>query len=319
MPARYYGAIKLAAIIGLLMLLSAASLLTGPGMFKGSSGALNIDLNIIAISRLPRTIALLLSGGSVAVAGLVMQLLSQNHYVEPATTGTMQGAALGILAMYLFFPNAPVMVKIIMASIGALICTLIFLLMLMHIKVKSTLLVPVIGLMYAAVLTALLTFIAIHYDLLQSIVSLQSGDFSAVLKGRYEIIWIAAIITAALWWVADSFSVMAMGRSYAINVGLNYQQLILLGILAIALISGVTIAIVGALPFLGLVVPNLVRVLVGDNTRRALPWTFVIGSSLVLFCDVVGRLIVYPFEIPVGSILSVFGALLFLILLYRRA
>lgn len=302
-----------------LLVATALSLLTGPGMWAGAtSWHLEIDPTLLMESRLPRTLTLLLTGGSLSVAGLIMQLMTQNHYVEPATTGTTQGAALGILLMAILFPNVPVLWKIMVASGCALVCSLVFLLLLRHIQIKSTLLVPVIGMMYSAMLTALMTFLALHYDLLQSVISWQSGDFSAVLAGRYEVIWLAAVVIALLWWVADSFTIIALGQDYATTIGLHYRRLVLLGMLAIAVICGLTVALVGTLPFLGLVVPNLVRILVGDNTRRALPWTFLIGSSLVISCDIVGRLLIYPFEIPVGSILSVVGALLFLLLLFRQ-
>lgn len=295
------------------------SLITGPGMWVDDhSWQLQFDPTLLLESRLPRTLTLFLTGGSISVAGLIMQMITQNRYVEPTTTGTMQGAGLGILLMAICFPNASIFLKILVASSLALIATSVFLLLLQQVQIKSTLLVPVIGLMYSAMLSAVITFLAIHYDLLQSVISWQSGDFSSILSGRYEVIWLAGLVILGLWWIADSFTIIALGRSYATTIGLNYQRLVFCGILAIALICGLVVALVGALPFLGLVVPNLVRVLLGDNTRRTLPWTFLIGSTLVLFCDVVGRLLIYPFEIPVGSILSVVGALLFLYLLYRR-
>jgi len=311
--------LALVACIVLLVFSFCLSLIIGPGMWAdGSHWQLQIDPTLLLESRLPRTITLFLTGGSVSVAGLVMQMLTQNRYVEPTISGTMQGAGLGILLMAICFPNVSIFMKIWVASGLALVATVVFLLLLQHVQVKSTLLVPVIGLMYSAMLSAIITFLAIHYDLLQSVISWQSGDFSSILAGRYEVIWLTGMVIVGLWWIADSFTIMALGRSYATTIGLNYHRLVLCGILAIALICGIVVALVGILPFLGLVVPNLVRILFGDNTRKTLPWTFLVGSALVLLCDVIGRLIIYPFEIPVGSILSVTGAFLFLYLLYRR-
>lgn len=309
-----------AGLVLLLPLVATLSLLIGPSMWDDHvRWQLQIDPLLIFTSRLPRTVALFLCGGSVSVAGLIMQMMTRNRYVEPGTTGSMQGAALGILLAAIFWPDTSIMVRILLASGGALITTMLFLLLLRPVQQEnSALLVPVIGLMYCAVLAAFTTFLALHYDLLQSLISWQSGDFSSVLAGRYELIWLAVPLIALLWWLADSFTVLALGQAQATTLGLDYRALMLLGVVAVALLSGMTAALIGALPFIGLVIPNLVRVVVGDNTRRALPWTFLGGSLLSLLCDVLGRLLVFPYEIPAGALLSVVGALLFLYLLSRH-
>ncbi len=110
-----------------------------------------------------------------------------------------------------------------------------------------------------------------------------------------------------------------MGREFSINVGLNYRKVMIIGLSIIALISGVVVSVVGALPFLGLIVPNLVSLVMGDNIRKTIPWVCLSGGAIVLLCDVIGRLIRYPFEIPASVILGAVGAVIFLFLLLEAA
>jgi iron complex transport system permease protein len=143
------------------------------------------------------------------------------------------------------------------------------------------------------------------------------GDFSGVLRGRYELLWIVAALTVVGYVAADRFTVAGMGADFTTNLGMNYKAIMRLGLTIVALISAVVVTSVGAVPFLGLVVPNIVSLLFGDNLRRAVPWTAVFGAGFVLVCDIIGRTIRYPYEVPVGMVMSVLGAAVFLVLLLR--
>ena len=193
----------------------------------------------------------------------------------------------------------------------------LFLSILNRLSLKTALIVPLIGIMFGAVISALTTFIAIHFDLLQSLSAWTSGDFSGVLKGRYETLWIVAVVTVFAFIVADRFTLVGMGKSFATNLGVNYKRTMFIGVLMVAIVSGIVVATVGILPFLGLIVPNIIRRLRGDNVRHNLPWIALLGAGLVLLCDLIGRLILYPFELPLGTILGVIGAAIFLYVLIR--
>ncbi|MEC5321511.1 iron chelate uptake ABC transporter family permease subunit [Brenneria populi subsp. brevivirga] len=274
--------------------------------------------DIFFISRVPRTLALLLAGSAMSVAGLIMQLLTQNRFVEPSLAGTTQSAGLGLLVVMVLAPAAPVFVKMVVASLFALAGTLLFMLLLRRMVLKSALVVPLVGIMLGAVISAVATFGAMYYDLLQALGSWESGDFSGVLQGRYELLWLVGVLTLAACWIADRFTVAGMGREFSVNVGLNYRQVMLMGLAIVAIISGVVVVVVGALPFLGLIVPNLISMLLGDNVRKTIPWVCLLGGGLVLLCDIIGRVIRYPFEIPVSVILGVIGAIVFLLLLLSK-
>ena len=273
--------------------------------------------DILLISRFPRTAALLLAGSAMSVAGLVMQMLTQNRFVEPSVAGTTQSASLGLLLVMIVSPAAPLLVKMSIASLFALLGTALFMLLINRMRMKSSLMVPLAGIMLGAVFSSVTTFLAMKFDLLQALGAWESGDFSSVMAGRYELLWGVGAITLLAMLIADRFTVAGMGRDFSLNVGLNYRRVMLLGMAIISLISGVTIVVVGVLPFLGLIVPNLVSLALGDNLRRTVPWVALIGALLAIGCDIIGRLLIYPFEIPVSALLGVLGALMFLVLIVR--
>jgi len=272
---------------------------------------------ILLISRFPRTAALLLAGSAMSVAGLIMQMLTQNRFVEPSVVGTTQSASLGLLLVLVVAPEAPIILKMGAATLFALLGTALFMLLISRIKMKSSLMVPLAGIMLGAVFSSVTTFFAMKFDLLQALGAWESGDFSSVMQGRYELLWGVGIITLLAALIADRFTVAGMGRDFSVNIGLRYRQTMLIGMAMIAMISGVVIVVVGVLPFLGLIVPNIVSLALGDNLRRTVPWVALLGAILVLACDILGRLIIHPFEIPVSALLGVLGAVIFLVLIVR--
>ncbi|MFG6594858.1 ABC transporter permease [Sulfitobacter sp. 1A13368] len=305
------------ALACLLVILSVASLFVG--VIDLSWAALWSDpaaLELLVVSRAPRTIAVVISGGALAVSGAIMQMLVRNRFVEPMTAGTGQGAALGILLVTLFAPGASIFVKMVLASLTALAAGAGFLAIVQRLPPTQPLLVALVGLIYGGILGAAVTFIAYQADLLQYVEIWMNGEFSGVLQGRYELLWLVALVAALTYLAADQFAIIGMGRTASINLGLNYGQTMVLGLLAISIVTALTVVTVGLIPFVGLVVPNIVARLAGDNLRRSLPLTAMTGASLVLLCDIFGRLIRYPYEIPVGTVFGVVGALLFLWLLH---
>ncbi|PSJ62633.1 ABC transporter permease [Kumtagia ephedrae] len=310
---------RLLLVAGLVALF-VASLLVGVGdlplrRIAGDPAA----LQLLLVSRLPRTLAALLAGAGLAIAGLVLQILARNRFVEPVTTGTGQSAALGILLVTLLFPAASIAMKTAVATVAALAGTSLFLAVAHRLPPTQPFLIPLFGLVYGGVVGAAATYIAWQADLLQFIEVWTNGEFSGVLRGRYELLWITAAVVALAWWIADRLTIASMGREVSVGLGLDYRRIVQLGLVMIAVVSSLCVVVVGIIPFVGLVVPNLVSRLLGDNLRRALPWVAAAGAALVLACDIVGRLIRYPYEVPVGTVLGVVGAGLFLWILFGRA
>ncbi|MBJ6720600.1 ABC transporter permease [Bacillus sp. PR5] len=312
----------LAAAVAVVAVLAVISLLIGVsdvslGTLFGA-GRTDRAAEVLLISRIPRTLAIILAGMSMAVSGMIMQMLTRNRFVEPSTAGTVESASLGILLVILFAPETPVIGKMLVASVTALAGTALFLRILRAIPLRSVLVVPLVGLMLGGVVSAITTFIAYRFDLLQSLNSWTTGDFSGVLRGRYELLWLAFFLTVIAYFAADRFTVAGLGEDFTTNLGLNYRRVVTLGLVIVSMVSASVVVTVGMIPFLGLIVPNVVSMFIGDNMRRAVPWVAVLGAGLVLTCDIVGRLVRFPYEIPIGTMMGVVGSILFLYLLLRR-
>ncbi len=312
----------LAAAIAVVAVLAVISLFIGVsdvslGTLFGA-GRTDRAAEVLLISRIPRTLAIILAGMSMAVSGMIMQMLTRNRFVEPSTAGTVESASLGILLVILFAPETPVIGKMLVASVTALAGTALFLRILRAIPLRSVLVVPLVGLMLGGVVSAITTFIAYRFDLLQSLNSWTTGDFSGVLRGRYELLSLAFFLTVIAYFAADRFTVAGLGEDFTTNLGLNYRRVVTLGLVIVSMVSASVVVTVGMIPFLGLIVPNVVSMFIGDNMRRAVPWVAVLGAGLVLACDIVGRLVRFPYEIPIGTMMGVVGSILFLYLLLRR-
>lgn len=269
------------------------------------------------ISRVPRTAALVLAGCAMAVSGLIMQLLTQNRFVEPSTTGTTEWAALGLLVTVVIAPASPVGVRMVVASLAAFAGTLVFLAILRRISLRSSLVVPLVGIMLGAVVSSFTTYLAVTTNALQMLGTWFMGSFTSIVRGRYEILWVVAIVVVLVFLYADRITVAGLGRDVATSVGLDHGRVLLVGTALVAVATGMTTVVVGFLPFLGLVVPNLVSMWRGDNARTNLPWVCLGGVAIVVVCDIVGRVIRMPFEVPVSMILGVVGSVVFLSLLLR--
>ncbi|MBH0120904.1 iron chelate uptake ABC transporter family permease subunit [Rhodococcus sp. HM1] len=302
----------LLGILGVGVLLT-LSLFTGVyDIFGGEQG-----WEMFEITRIPRTIALVLAGAAMAMSGLVMQLLTQNRFVEPTTAGTTEWAGLGLILMLILVPDAGLMPRMIGAIAAAFVGTMIFFLFLRRVALSSSLIVPIVGIMLGAVVGSITTYLALATDTLQSLGVWFAGSFTSILRGQYEVLWIVALVAIAIFVVADRFTVAGLGEDVATNVGLNYNRLILLGTGLIAIATGVVTVVVGNLPFIGLIVPNIVSMFRGDDLRSNLPWVCLLGIAIVTVCDLIGRTIIAPFEIPVSLILGVVGAVVFIALLLR--
>ncbi|HAT6540051.1 ABC transporter permease [Corynebacterium striatum] len=268
-------------------------------------------------TRIPRAIALVLAGAAMAMSGLVMQLLTQNRFVEPTTTGTTEWAGLGLLFSMIVLPHASVLGRMVISVVFSFIGTMVFFAFLRRVTLRSSLIVPIIGIMLGAVVSAVSSFVALTTDKLQQLGIWFMGSFTSVYEGQYEVLWIVLLVLLAVFFYADKLTVAGLGEEIATNVGLNYNRMILIGTGLIAVATGVVTVVVGSLPFLGLIVPNVVSMFRGDDLRSNLPWVCLLGIATVTLCDLIGRTVISPFELPVSVILGVIGAAVFVFLIVR--
>nr|WP_269212823.1 iron chelate uptake ABC transporter family permease subunit [Schaalia sp. lx-100] len=310
---RLTGGLLIATLAVLTLLL--ISLATGEySILTGSEGS-----RMFFDVRIPRTIALILSGAAMSMSGLVMQLITQNRFAEPTTTGTTEWAGLGLLLIMAIFPGASVLTRMTGAVCAAFVGTMVFFLLLNRVSLRSSLLVPILGIMLGSVVSAVSTFIALQANMLQSLGIWFQGSFTSVYTGQYEVLWIVAGVVAIVFLLADRLTAVGLGEDVATSIGVNYRRMILIATGLVAMATGVVTVVVGSLPFLGLIVPNIVSMVRGDDLRSNLPWVVVMGIGLVTVCDLLARIIISPFEIPVSVILGILGASVFIVLVIMRS
>lgn len=271
------------------------------------------------ITRVPRTLALMLSSAAMAIAGMIMQLLTQNRFVEPTTTGTIEWAGLGLLTVYILIPGPTLVQRMTGAILFSFVGTMLFFMFLRKIKLKSSLIVPIIGIMLGSVVSAASTFIGLVFNMTQSIEIWFQGSFASVQRGRYEYLWIIIIVTVLIYLFADRLTLASLGEDISTSLGVKYNRIILIGTALVSISVGVVAAVIGNLPFLGLIVPNIVSMIRGDNLKENLPWVALSGMATIMLCDIISRVVIAPFEVPVSLILGTLGAVVFIVmLLYQR-
>lgn len=311
---------KIIYTILLLLILSIISMFIGV-VDLSPSNLLNLDenqKNILLNSRLPRTFAIILAGVALSVAGLLMQQLTRNKFVSPTTAGTMDFAKFGVLIAMIFFAQAPLLIKLSFSIVSAIIGTMMFMWIVNRIKFKDAIFIPLVGLMLGNIVSSLATFMALRFNAVQSISNFFVGDFSMITKGRYEVLFIIIPMVIVIYLFAHHFTIVGMGESFSKNLGISYAKIMNLGVIIAAIVSATVVVTVGVLPFLGLIIPNIVGLFVGDHMNKALPYTALFGAILVMVADIFSRLIIFPYEIPIGLTLGIVGSVIFMAILLKR-
>lgn len=273
---------------------------------------------LISASRFPRTISLVLAGVGMSTSGLIMQQLTRNKFVSPTTAGSLDAAQLGLLLGLILLPSAGTFLKGGFAFLFTFAASLLFLKIVDSIRMRNVIFVPLVGLMFGAILNSVATFFAVNLNIVQDVNAWMMADFSGVLSGKYEMIYLSLPAVAITYLYANKFTLMGLGEDFSKNLGLNYRFVMNLGLFCVSLSLSAIVLTAGAIPFLGLVVPNLVTMMYGDNIKKVLPEIALFGAAFLLVCDIIGRLVIYPFEIPIGLMVGIVGGAVFLIMLLRR-
>lgn len=307
-------------LIILLGVLSVISVFIGASDVTLSS-ILNGDsqqLYILFISRIPRLLSVCVTGVGMGICGLIMQELTRNKFVSPTTAATMDFAKLGMLIAMVFFAGASLVHKMVFAFICSLLGTFLFMGIMKQVKFRNSLFIPLIGMMLGNVVNSITSFIAYQFDLVQNISSWAQGDFTNIMKGNYELLYLSIPLVFIAFLYANKFTIAGMGEDFSANLGLNHKWVVNVGLTIIALITSVIIITVGSIPFIGLIVPNVVSMYLGDNLKRGLWHTALMGALFLLACDVIGRIVIYPYEVSIGLTVGVIGSIIFLYMLMRR-
>ena len=304
----------------LLFMLSLWSLFIGvldvelSGILSGDTAQLEIFL----ISRLPRLLAILCTGIGMSTAGLIMQQLCMNKFVSPTTGATISSAQFGILLALLFLPNSTLWGRAVFSFVFAILGTWVFVWFIQRIPFKDVVMVPLVGIMFGNVIGGITNYLAYKYEMTQALSTWLVGHFSMVLRGRYEIVWLTVPLVVLAFLFANHFNIVGMGKDFSQNLGVPYNFVLFLGLTIAAMVTASIIVVVGSVSYIGLIVPNLVAMFKGDKIRGTLADTALFGAIFVLVCDMVGRVVIFPYELPIELIIGILGSLLFVALLLYR-
>ena len=307
-------------LIIMLIILSLVSFFLGAkninivDVLQGNSDA----LHLMAVSRFPRLISILVAGSAMSICGLIMQQISQNKFVSPTTGATIDSAQLGIVIAMVLIPGATVMQKAIIAFVFSLVGTLMFMTFLRNLKVKNIVFVPLVGIMFGNIIGSITTYIGYEFDIMQNVGSWMQGNFSMILKGNYELLYLAIPLMVLAFVYAHKFTVAGMGEDFATNLGLDYKKIVNLGLIIVSIVTVCVVITAGQIPYIGLIIPNIVSLYKGDNVHENIWDIALFGAIFVLICDIVARIMIYPYELSVGLTVGVIGSAIFLYLILRR-
>ncbi|OPX48063.1 iron-uptake system permease protein FeuB [Clostridium thermobutyricum DSM 4928] len=274
-------------------------------------------LNILFISRFPRLISILVAGVGMSIAGVIMQQISNNKFVSPTTSATIDSAKLGALFSTIFFVQVGILGKMLISFIFSILGTFIFMKIMKKIKVKDNIFIPLIGITLGGVIGAVTDFIGYRFNLIQNMTSFLQGNFSGVIRGNYELILLSIPLLVISGLYASKFTVIGMGENISTNLGVNFERTLNIGVVIVSIISSLVVITVGSIPFVGLIIPNIVSIRNGDNLKNNIWEIGILGGIFLLTCDIIGRLIIYPYEIPINLIVGVIGSFVFLYLIFR--
>ena len=304
----------------LLLILTILSLFVGvhgvsiTGLLEGDE----IERMLFIKTRFPRTISLILAGGMLSVGGKIMQHLMQNKFVSEGTIGMMDSARLGILIVMIFLPNSSILTRSFAAFVFAYVGVLLFLSPSKVLPKGDPMILPLTGVMFGNIIGAIATFLAYQFQVVQNISSWLQGNFATVMEGSYELIYVTIPVFILLYFLGYQITIAGLGSELSTNLGLNHQRLQWIVFALVALGSSSVLLMVGAIPFLGVVVPNLVSLFYGDHFKNTMGLTAIFGAIFLLVCDIIARVLIAPYEIPVSVVVGVIGGALFLFLLMRR-
>ena len=278
------------------------------------------DRTVLLIIRLPRIIAVLLVGGGLAVSGVALQGLFKNPLISPYVLGVSSGSGFGAaLAILLSF--SPLMIQTTAFLFGVLA---VFIAILIGGKGKgSSLPLVLAGIIVGALFGALISFIkyvADPFEKLPAIVFWLMGSFSSVTYNEILIslpFMLVGITT--LFLIRWRINILAMGEEESVSLGENPKLLRSIIIVSTSLITAASVSISGIIGWIGLVIPHIVRILVGPNNKYTIPLSIILGGGYLLLIDDVSRTL-FPIEIPIGILTAIIGAPVFAYLLkFRRS
>ena len=286
----------------------------------------NLDAQIFFVARLPRVLAAALVGSALALAGVVFQALLRNPLASPDTLGVSAGASLGAMLAITFnadislFGLSTVPLASFAGSIGAM--AIVYGLSVVRRGGTSSMVLLLGGVTLTALLSAVMGFVQFMADFTQTFRNVRWMMGSLDVASYAPIL--GALVPMALAWAGFAtlprvLDLVSVGAESAAARGVDVARTERIALVSASLATGAAVSLAGPVAFVGIVVPHLVRLIVGADHRLVLPASALLGAALLITCDVVARTVLAPLELPVGIVTAIVGGPVFLWLLFRRA
>jgi iron complex transport system permease protein len=282
----------------------------------------NVDAQIFFIARLPRVLAAALVGGTLAAAGVVFQGLLRNPLATPYTLGVSTGSALGAMIAITFGASLP-FIGITSASLaGSMVAVLIvYALARARNAGLSTTVLLLAGVTLNAFFSALILFVEYLSDFTQTFRAIRwlMGNLDVVgyssILGALPFIVFAFLVFA---WLARPLNLLSLGVDAAGTRGVDVTSVHRWAFFSGSIATGAAVAVGGPIGFVGIIIPHLVRLVVGSDHRIVLPASTFLGAAFLVGCDTVARIVFAPLELPVGVITAIIGGPFFLWMLITK-
>ena len=289
------------------------------GVITGNNAVDNIDKSVILSLSLPRTIVALLVGVALSLSGLVYQEIFQNKLVSPDFLGVSTGAGFGAtIAIILGLTGIMISFTAFIFGIVTMLIT-VFVANIFKSQSQTTLLLS--GIIVGGFMSAGISFVKFMADTdkqLGEIVYWLLGTFSkATMKDVWILLPIVAICAVILYLIRWRINIVALGRSEATTIGLNYSFYRGLIIVVSTLLTAAAVAYSGIVGWIGLIIPHLVRLLVGRDAKKTIPLTIIFGATFTIICDIISRSFTAS-EIPLSAVTGFLGTPIFVAILYAR-
>ncbi|USK39418.1 iron ABC transporter permease [Cytobacillus firmus] len=279
-----------------------------------------IEHQLIREVRIPRALAAALIGAALAVAGTIMQGITRNPLADPSIIGITHGAGLAIAISLAFVSSGSYWILLIWSFAGSAAGAMLVLSFSMISKERiSPVTLTLAGAALSTLFSALSTGIALYFQVAQDLSFWFAGGLSGT-KWQHVFILLPAVIIGILLslWISRSLTILALGEEVAAGLGQSQQKVRWIGLIAVILLSGAAVSIAGAIGFIGLVVPHIVRMLIGSDYRWLIPLSAIAGALLLVLADIGARMINPPFETPVSAVTALIGVPFFLYLSRRK-
>lgn len=269
--------------------------------------------------RIPRALAACFTGAAFAIAGGVMQGVTRNPLADAGLLGINAGAGFLVALTAVVFPSLPLSGTMLAAFLGAALAVVMVYGLGMGRHKSSAIRLILAGSAVSALLTALSQGITLTFGIAKALSFWTAGSLSGI-TWKSLLLTIPWIVGAGLFsfLLSGRLSVLALGEDSALGLGVNVWALRFVGIAVVLILAGASVSLVGGISFLGLIVPHIARILVGEDYRRLLPLSALMGGLLLVLADIAARSINAPFDTPVGALVSAIGVPVFLVLTYRK-